>query len=67
MLNQFDIVPRPFHFLLFLSLLMIPISGCGSSGNTVVDPGEGTMNDQEMQDYNKQMEEKDENYEDRYK
>ncbi|TWU19617.1 hypothetical protein [Allorhodopirellula heiligendammensis] len=58
---------RPFFLLLFLSLSAIPLSGCGSSGNTVVEPGDGTMDEQEMEDYNKQMEEKDESYEDRYK
>lgn len=66
-MKRFAFALRPASLLLLFSLAVLPISGCGSSGNTVIEPGDGTMDEQEMQDYNKQMSEKDANYEDRYK
>ncbi len=68
-MNMKRVLPAlfPTCLMLVLSLSALPISGCGSSGNTVVEPDDGMMDEQEMQDYNKQMAEQEANYNDRYK
>ncbi|TWT56333.1 peptidylprolyl isomerase [Allorhodopirellula solitaria] len=45
---------------LSLLVLLVPayaisVSGCGGSGNTVVEPGDGSMTEQDMIDYEEQV------------
>lgn len=52
---------------LLLTLVFVSFAGCGSSGNTVVESNEGAMTEQELEDYEKQINQQEQNYQDRYR
>ncbi|GAA4470739.1 hypothetical protein GCM10023156_64440 [Novipirellula rosea] len=66
-MKQLTNLLRQVPVALLLTLVIVSFAGCGSSGNTVVESNEGAMTEQELEDYEQQINQQEQNYQDRYR
>ncbi|GAA5504990.1 hypothetical protein [Novipirellula caenicola] len=67
MMKHLNNLLRQIPLALLLMFSVVSLAGCDSSGNSVVVAEDGPMTEQELEDYEKQVNEQQQNYEDRYR